>query len=64
MSAGLELGRHLWVHVDHHLLLLRHDGVPLLNLDLDPFPERLANYGSTDINDPLLGNLRQVLSIR
>ena len=64
MGTGLELGRHLWVHVDHHLLLLRHDGVPLLNLVLHPLPERLANDGSADVNDPLLGHLRQVCCIR
>ena len=39
VGAGGELGRHLGVHGDHDLLLLRHDGISILDLLLNPFLE-------------------------
>ena len=48
------------VHVDHESFLLGHDSVALFDLLLDPDLELLTQYGGTDINDELLGNLWQV----
>ena len=64
MFAGLERGGHLRVHGDHHLLLVGHLSVPVLDLLLDPGLERCANDGSADVDDPLLGRLRQVRRVR
>ena len=64
MSGGLELGGQLRIHVDHDLLLLRHQGVALLNLLCDPVSETLAQHGSTYIDYPLFRNLRNVNLVR
>ena len=64
MRGGLELGVHLWVHVDVHLLLLVHRLVAHLHLVLDPGLERLADHGGADVDDPLLRRLRQVRVVR
>ena len=60
VGAGLELGLHLGVDVDHHLPLLLHEGIPLLDLLLDPVLERLADHRGAHVHDPLLGRLREV----
>ena len=60
MSAGLELGRHLRIHGDHHLLLFAHDGIPLLDLVGNPCSELVAEDHGADVDDPLLGHLLQV----
>ena len=60
MGGGLELGSQLGIHVDHDLLLLRHQGVALLNLLRDPISEALAQHGGTDVDDPLFGDLWNV----
>ena len=60
MSAGIELGGHHGIHLDHDVLLLGHEGVALLHLVDDPGLERLADHGGADVDDPLLGRLRQV----
>ena len=60
MRGGLELGVHHGIHLDVHLLLLVHRLVALLDLVLDPGLERLADHGGADVDDPLLGRLRQV----
>ena len=64
VGGRAELGGHLWVDVDHDLLLLGHLGVALLDLVDHPGLERLADHGGADVDDPLLGRLRQVRVIR
>ena len=60
MGGGMELGRHLGIHSDHDLFFVSHDSVPLLDLIRDPLLERFTDDSSTDIDDPLLGDLWQV----
>ena len=64
MGAGSKLGGHLWVHGDHDLLLLGHQGVPGLHLLGDPVPERLADHGGADVQDPLSRHLLDVGLVR
>ena len=64
MGARGELGRHHGVHLDHDLLLLGHEGVALLHLVHDPVFEGRADDHGADVDDPLLGHLRQVNAIR
>ena len=64
MGGGLELGSQLRVHVDHDLLLLRHYGVPFLNLLSDPISEALSQHRGTDIDNPLFGNFWNVNLVR
>ena len=63
VSGCTELGSHSRIHLDHDLLLLSHQGVPFFNLLRDPCPEVITNHGSTNIHNPLFGNLREVLWI-
>ena len=60
MGAGLELGRHLGIHGDHDLLLLRHEGVSLINLVVDPIPEWIADDRHTYVHDPLLRGMSEI----
>ena len=60
MGAGLELGGHLGVHGDQHLLLGAHDGVALLHLVGDPGLELTTEDHGAHVDDPLLGHLLQV----
>ena len=64
MSGGGELGGHLLVHGDHHLLLGAHDRVSLLDLVVDPRSELVAQDHGADIDQPLLWDLRQVDVVR
>ena len=64
MSGGLELLGHQWVDGNHHLTLVLHDHVPLLDLLSHPVAEVLANDCSTNVHDPLLRRLRQVTQVR
>ena len=64
MGAGLELGRHLWVHRDHDLLLFSHQRIPFFDLSIDPFLEVSSDHGGADVHDPLLRHLREVGLIR
>ena len=64
MSGGLELGGQLRIHVDHDLLLLRHQSVALLNLLCDPFSEALAQHRRANIYNPLFWNLWNVNLVR
>ena len=64
LSGCLELGCQLGIHVDHDLLLLRHQGVSLLNLLGDPTSEVLAQHGGTYVDDPLFWNLWNVNLVR
>ena len=43
------------VHRDHEVALLRHLGVPLLDLLLDPRRESVAEDGVRHVDEPLLG---------
>ena len=64
VGAGLELGSHLGVHGDQHLLLSAHDGVSLLDLVRDPGLELATEDDCADIDDPLLRNFLQVNIVR
>jgi len=64
MCRGLEFGCHLWVEGDHHLSLLGHLGVPLLDLLGHPVSECITDDRGTDVHNPLLRRLRQVNVIR
>ena len=63
VGAGSELLSHDGVHGDHHVALLRHQGVAVFDLLADPSLEWLVDDGSTDVHDPLLRRLRQVLVV-
>ena len=60
MGACLELGRHLRVHLDHHIPLFCHRLVPLFFAIFDPISEFDTNDGRTDVNYPLLWDLWQI----
>ena len=64
VGTRLELGRHLGIHRDHHLLLFGHELVPLFDLLADPLLERLADDCSAHVDDPLLGHMREVWLVR
>ena len=64
MSGLGELLRHLGVHGDHHVLLALHELVPRLHLFCYPVTEWSTNYGSTDIDYPLLGDLLEIWIVR
>ena len=51
------------VHVDEHVLLCCDGLVPLFNLFANPDSERLSNDCRSDIYDPLLGRLPQLLIV-
>ena len=55
-----ELLGHLWVHRDHQLSLLGHQGVALLDLLSHPLLEWCAKHGCNDVDEPLLGRLWEV----
>ena len=63
VRGGLELGVHHGIHFDVHVLLVLHVEVALLHLGGDPGPERLADHGGADVDDPLLRRLREVLVV-
>ena len=64
VGAGLELGGHLGVHGDQHLLLGAHDGVALLHLVGDPGLELTTEDHGAHVDDPLLRHLLQVDFVR
>ena len=64
MSTCSEFGSHLRVHGDHDFLLLRHQGIPLLDLILHPMLEVRSDHGGADVDNPLLGHLLDVRFIR
>ena len=64
MSTGSKLLGHLWVHRDHDLLFISHERVPFFNLLIYPFFEILADDGSTYVDEPLLGYLRNIRLVR
>ena len=63
MGAGSELLSHDGIHGDHHVALLRHQGVAVFDMLADPSLEWLVDDGSTDVHEPLLRRLRQVLVV-
>ena len=64
VTGGAELGRHRRIHGDHHLFLLLHEDVALLDLLIDPLLEGVPEDGGANVHDPLLGNLREVELVR
>ena len=64
VGRGLEFGCHCRVQGNHHLSLLSHLDVPLLDLFGDPFSELLTNNSGANIHNPLLRRLWQVNVIR
>ena len=60
MCACSELSSHDRVHGDHYLLLLRHQGVSVLDLPVDPLLKIGTDDGCAHINDPPLGHLLKV----
>ena len=63
VRAVLELAGHDRVHGDHHVALLRHQLVAVLDLLADPGLEGPVDDGGADVDDPLLRRLRQVLVV-
>ena len=64
MGGSLKLGCHLRVHGDHDFLFVIHDGVPMLDLFVDPLLEALSEDGRADVHQPLLRNFGQINVIR
>ena len=60
MCAGLELGSHFRIHRNHHFLLGIHQGVPMLNLLVDPLLESLSRDGRANFPQPLLWDLWKI----
>ena len=60
MGAGAELCRHIRVHGNHHFLFGIHELVPFLDLVIHPLFELLADDHGTNVDNPLLGDARQV----
>ena len=60
MGAGAELCRHIRVHGNHHFFFGIHELVPFLDLVIHPLFELLADDHGTDVDNPLLGDARQV----
>ena len=52
--------RHLFVHLDHHVLLDLHLLVPRSDLMLDPVRECVLEKAGADVCDPLLWRLRKL----
>ena len=64
MGASVELGQHMRIHCNHHLLFLSHQDISFFDLIVDPSLEVIPDHCSTDIDNPLLWNLWQVRCIR
>ena len=64
MGTGLKLGGHVRIHRYHDLLFVGHQSVPFFDLVVHPQLEFLANYGGTDVDNPLLWHLLQVGLVR
>ena len=64
MRRGFKPSSHLRVHGDHHLLLLAHQGVALLDLLDDPILEGITEDNRENVDEPLLGHLWKVDIIR
>ena len=63
MSTVLKLRCHHRVHRDHHVSLLRHQLVSVLDLFTHPLLEGLIDDRCAHVDDPLLGRLREVLVV-
>ena len=63
MSAGIELGFHHRIYVDHHVPLVRHLVVALLDLVIDPVLEGLPGDGRDHVHHPLLRSMLHVRDI-
>ena len=50
------------IHLDREVLLIDYGGVALGDALLDPIDERLAEHGGSNITDPCLRNLAQLLA--
>ena len=64
MSGLSKLLRHLRVDGNHHVLFALHMLVPRVHLLSYPGTEGSTNYGSTDINYPLLRDLLEIWLVR
>ena len=60
MRGRFESSGHIGVHSDHDLFLLAHQCVALLDLQVDPVLELLAQDGRNHVDQPLLGDFRHV----
>ena len=60
MSAVGKFLGHDRIHGNHHVSLLGHLFVAVLNLLTDPLLEGLADHDGADVHDPLLRSLRKV----
>ena len=58
MGTVGELLCHDGIHGDHHVPLLRHGLVAILDLFTYPLLEWLADHGGANVDDPLFGRLR------
>ena len=59
----MECRSDLWVHGDQHVLLSRDGGIPLIDPFADPGPELVANNARSDIDNPLLRCLPELLVV-
>ena len=57
MGAGMELGGHSRINLDHDLLFVSHKSVPYFLLLAHPVPEIISDHGGADVDDPLSGDL-------
>ena len=56
-GGALEGSRHVGVHRDQHVLLLRDFRITDLDLMLDPISECVFEHGGSNVHDPLLRRL-------
>ena len=54
---------YVWVHFDQHIFFYCHSTVSFLDLFFNPYSKRLFNDGIHHIDQPLFGNLLDLLSV-
>ena len=64
LRGGLEDFGNLSVHLNHEALPLLHLEVPNLDLLTDPIREYVLHHGVTDVRNPLLRRLVDLLPVK